>query len=88
MWATKIQATALSIVASKSLARRRHRPSQPRVRSPTHRRGSRTKPWAASERRVHADLLGDVIEHDCGQHLAAPEVAAWISQAAKLESVA
>jgi hypothetical protein len=50
MWATSTQATALSIVASKSLARRLHRPIQAKVLSTTHRRGSRTKPFAASLR--------------------------------------
>src|SRR5882672_5612645 len=48
--ATRIQATALSIEASKSLARRRHRPIQARVRSTTQRRLTRTKPLASSAR--------------------------------------
>ena len=39
MWATRTQATALAMVASKSLARRRQRPSQAKVRSTTQRRG-------------------------------------------------
>ncbi len=35
---------------SKSLARRRFRPSHAKVRSTTHRRGSSTKPFAVSDR--------------------------------------
>lgn len=50
MCATSIHATALAIVASKSLARRRQRLSQANVRSTTHRRGRTSKPWARSER--------------------------------------
>jgi hypothetical protein len=50
MWATKTQAVAEAMVVSKSLARRRQRPSQPKVRSTTHRRGRSTKPLAASDR--------------------------------------
>lgn len=48
--AMKIHASALAMVASKSLASRRQRPSQAKVRSRTHRRGSTSKPLAASER--------------------------------------
>src|SRR6202007_366585 len=44
------QVSALAIVASKYLARRRFRLSQAKVRSTTQRRGSRTKPLAASAR--------------------------------------
>ena len=55
--AMKSQACALSIVASKSFARRRFRLSQAMVRSTTQRRGSGSKPTAASDRltmsRVH-----------------------------------
>src|ERR1700678_2796997 len=47
IWATSIHARALSIVASKSLARRRQWPSQAKVRSTTHRRAMSTKPLAA-----------------------------------------
>ena len=61
MLAIMIQAVALSIVASKSLARRRLRLSQAIVRSTTQRRGSSSKPFAASERlmisRVHLPSL-------------------------------
>jgi hypothetical protein len=39
MWATKTRATALAIVASKSFASLRHRPSQAKLRSTTQRRG-------------------------------------------------
>ena len=48
--AMKSQAVELSRVVSKSLARRRFRPSQAKVRSTTHRRGSSTKPLAVSDR--------------------------------------
>jgi hypothetical protein len=48
--AMKSQACALSIVASKSFARRRFRLSQAMVRSTTQRRGSGSKPMAASDR--------------------------------------
>ena len=48
--ASMSQAAAVSIRASKSLARRRLRLSQARVRSTTHRRGRSSKPLAASER--------------------------------------
>jgi hypothetical protein len=44
------QALALAIEASKSLARRRLRLSQARVRSTTHRQGRISKPTACSER--------------------------------------
>lgn len=44
--ATKIQASALAMVLSQSLARRRQRPSQANVRSTTHRRGKTSKPLA------------------------------------------
>ena len=48
--ATRTHATALAIVASKSLARRRQRPSQAKVLSTTQRRGRISNPFAASER--------------------------------------
>src|SRR6266702_2112520 len=44
MWARSSHAVALVTVASKSLARRRLRPSQAKVRSTTQRRGSSWKP--------------------------------------------
>jgi hypothetical protein len=50
--AMKSHAWAPSMVASKSLARRRLRLSQAMVRSTTHRRGKGWKPLAASERRT------------------------------------
>ncbi len=50
MLAIMIHASALSMVASKSLARRRLRPSQAKVRSAPHRRGSSWKPFAVSAR--------------------------------------
>ena len=48
--ATSAQAVELSIVRSQSLANRRHLPSHAKVRSTTHRMGSRTKPFALSGR--------------------------------------
>ena len=42
----KSHAVELSMVFSKSFARRRFRPSQAKVRSTTRRRGGRTKPLA------------------------------------------
>ncbi len=48
--ATSAQAVELSIVRSQSLANRRHLPSHAKVRSTTHRLGSRTKPFALSGR--------------------------------------
>ena len=50
MLAMRSQASALSMVSSKSLARRRLRPNQAKALSTTHRRGNKTKPLAASER--------------------------------------
>src|SRR4249919_2188920 len=50
MWATNAQATALAIVASKSFASLRQRPSHAKVRSTTHLRGRTSKPCAVSER--------------------------------------
>lgn len=50
MWAMKIHACALAMDFSQSLASRRHRPSQAKVRSTTQRRGSSSKPLAMSER--------------------------------------
>ena len=44
MWATSAQATALAMVASKSFASRRQRPSHAKVRSTTHRRGRLRSP--------------------------------------------
>lgn len=49
MWATKTHATALAIVASKSLASLRQRPIQANVRSTTQRRGKTWKPCAMSD---------------------------------------
>src|ERR1700691_4719967 len=46
----KTQATALVMVASKSLASRRHRLSHANVLSTTHRRGKTSKPFAVSDR--------------------------------------
>lgn len=46
----KSQAVAEAMVFSKSLARRRLRLSQAKVRSTTHRRGSNSKPLAMSDR--------------------------------------
>ena len=46
MLATSPQAVELLIVRSQSLANRRHLPSQAKVRSTTHRLGSKTKPFA------------------------------------------
>ena len=48
--ARSAQAVELSIVRSQSLANRRHLPSHAKVRSTTHRLGSRTKPFALSGR--------------------------------------
>ena len=45
-----IQASALAMDFSKSLAKRRHRPSQAQVLSTTQRRGKISKPLAASGR--------------------------------------
>lgn len=50
MLAMRAQAVALSMERSKSLARRRQRPSQANVRSTTQRRGRTSKPLSASER--------------------------------------
>ncbi len=50
MLAISSHASALSMVFSKSLARRRLRPNHANVRSTTHRRGNSTKPLAVSER--------------------------------------
>lgn len=47
MWAHAVDE---AIMASQSLARRRQRPSQAKVRSTTHRRGSTSKPLAVSDR--------------------------------------
>ncbi len=46
----RIHATALAMVASKSFANRRQRPSQAKVRSTTQRRGRTSKPLALSQR--------------------------------------
>lgn len=48
--AIKTQASALSMVFSQSLARRRQRPSHAKVRSTTDLRGSTSKPSAVSDR--------------------------------------
>lgn len=50
MWETLIQASAEATDFSQSLANLRHRPSQAKVRSTTHRRGSTSKPLAVPER--------------------------------------
>jgi hypothetical protein len=50
MWATNAQATALAMLASKSFASLRQRPSHAKVRSTTHLRGKTSKPCAMSER--------------------------------------
>ena len=50
MLAIMSQASALAMVASKSLARRRFRPSQAKVRSTTQRRGRTLKPVTSSLR--------------------------------------
>jgi selenocysteine lyase/cysteine desulfurase len=49
-WATRSQATSVVGKPSKSLARRRHRPNQAKVRSTTHRLGSSWKPLTPSGR--------------------------------------
>jgi len=49
-WAKVSQASALAMDFSQSFESRRHRPSQARVRSTTHRRGNTSKPCAVSER--------------------------------------
>jgi hypothetical protein len=60
MWAVRRKAVAEAMVFSQSLASLRHRPSQAKVRSTTHRRGRTAKPWAVSERlmisRIHRPL--------------------------------
>jgi hypothetical protein len=48
--ATQIQTVGAAMSCSQSLANRRLRLSQTKVRSPTQRRGRSTKPLAASER--------------------------------------
>ena len=57
----KSQACAVAIRVSKSLAKRRLRLSQARVRSTTHRRGRTSKPWASLGRltisRVHRPIF-------------------------------
>ena len=50
MLAINVQAVALSKVFSQSFASLRQRPSQAKVRSTTHRRGSTSKPLAVSVR--------------------------------------
>ena len=50
MLAIKVHAVALSEVCSQSFASLRQRPSQAKVRSTTHRRGSTSKPLAVSDR--------------------------------------
>ena len=50
MLAMQVHAVELSIVRSQSFASLRQRPSQAKVRSTTHRRGSSSKPCAVSER--------------------------------------
>ena len=50
MLAIKVHAVALSRDCSQSFANLRQRPSQAKVRSTTHRRGSTSKPLAVSDR--------------------------------------
>ena len=50
MFATRIHAWAEAIVFSQSFASLRHRLSQAKVRSTTHRLGRTSKPWAVSDR--------------------------------------
>jgi transposase len=61
IWATLIHASAEVMDFSQSLASRRHRPSQAKVRSTTQRRARTSKPLASSERLtisiVHAPIL-------------------------------
>lgn len=45
MWATNIQASAEAMEFSQSLASRRDRPSQAKVRSTTQLRGGTSNPW-------------------------------------------
>jgi len=62
MEAMKSQAVADAMVCSKSLASRRFRLSQGRIRSTTKRRGSTSKPLAASERLMIAMGAADLHE--------------------------
>ena len=68
----RIQASALAMVFSKSLASLRQRPSQAKVRSTTHRRGRSSKPLARSERlmiwRVHWPILASSAPAVCRRH--------------------
>lgn len=61
MWETLIHALAEAMDFSQSLASLRHRPSQAKVRSTTHRRGRTSKPLAVSVRLiisfVHSPIL-------------------------------
>ena len=50
IWATRTQASALSLNFSRSRASRRQRPRPANVRSMTHLRGSTRKPLAVSDR--------------------------------------
>jgi hypothetical protein len=50
MLARSAHTVELSMLRSQSLARRRHRPSQAKVRSTTQRRGRASKPFATSDR--------------------------------------
>ena len=54
--AMKSHAVAEAMVCSKSLARRRLRLIHAKVRSTTHRRGSTSKPFAASDRLMIATV--------------------------------
>ena len=69
--ATHAQATALAMAASKSLVRRRQRPSQANVLSTTHRRGRISKTFPMSERlmisNVH-DPLPSALRAVCSRH--------------------
>ena len=50
MWAISSHPSALAMDFSRSLANRRHRPSQAKVRSTTHLRGKTSNPSTVSER--------------------------------------
>ncbi len=61
MGAMVIHASALAMVFSRSFARRRHRPSQAKARSTTQRRGSTSKPLAASERLTISSVRSPIL---------------------------
>jgi hypothetical protein len=60
MWATRRKAVAEAMDFSQSLESLRHRPSQAKVRSTTHRRGRTSKPLALSERLMISSVQGPV----------------------------